>query len=464
MASFNPADRLLNLPPISRNLPNQSLFPLDPIVVKPFVSYAQNFEDIMLHRALGRIGQGCYVDIGANSPTIDSVTKAFYERGWRGLNLEPVRVWYEQMAADRPGDINLQLAAADRTGMLRLYEVKETGLSTMSAEIAARHQANGFVVAAYDVPVDTVDAICARHGIHLIHFLKIDVEGAEKSVLAGMALTVLRPWIILVEAIEPDIPKATHESWDGLLTTRGYDFVYFDGLNRFYVAAEHPELKAAFQAPLNFFDEFVLAREVDLHQRLAAAEAALQQLRIQMLVPAVVGGGMPPAGPGWLWRSRCWMINWFRRPAAWLARWRPVRCLVGGLLLFSPRLRYRARRFAGMEVTPEMPPSRLGLAWQALRCRIKAVVRPLAVWLGSRPAVRDFGKRWLARYPRLRFRVKRFAGLGETLPAMPPSLPFSAVALPAAPVPLSARAKSVLAELKTAKINQEKANTHASSH
>jgi hypothetical protein len=34
----------------------------------------------------------------------------------------------------------------------------------------------------------------------------------------------------------------------------GYEFVYFDGLNRFYVAAEHPELKAAFATPPNVFD------------------------------------------------------------------------------------------------------------------------------------------------------------------------------------------------------------------
>lgn len=54
------------------------------------VSYAQNFEDVMLWRALGHIENGFYVDIGAQHPTIDSVSKAFYERGWSGINVEPV--------------------------------------------------------------------------------------------------------------------------------------------------------------------------------------------------------------------------------------------------------------------------------------------------------------------------------------------------------------------------------------
>ena len=54
------------------------------------ISYAQNFEDVMLWRALQHVGAGYYVDIGANDPVVDSVTRWFYEQGWSGLNIEPV--------------------------------------------------------------------------------------------------------------------------------------------------------------------------------------------------------------------------------------------------------------------------------------------------------------------------------------------------------------------------------------
>ena len=43
----------------------------------PFVSHAQNFEDVMLWRALGDVKQGFYVDVGAADPVDMSVTKAF---------------------------------------------------------------------------------------------------------------------------------------------------------------------------------------------------------------------------------------------------------------------------------------------------------------------------------------------------------------------------------------------------
>ena len=55
-----------------------------------FRSYAQNFEDLMLYRALGKVERGFYIDIGAHHPEIDSVSKAFVDRGWRGVHVEPV--------------------------------------------------------------------------------------------------------------------------------------------------------------------------------------------------------------------------------------------------------------------------------------------------------------------------------------------------------------------------------------
>lgn len=48
-----------------------------------FTSYAQNFEDVMLWRALKHIKNGFYIDIGGRYPDLDSVTLAFYENNWK---------------------------------------------------------------------------------------------------------------------------------------------------------------------------------------------------------------------------------------------------------------------------------------------------------------------------------------------------------------------------------------------
>lgn len=47
----------------------------------PFISYAQNFEDVMLRRALRSVERGFYIDVGAADPVEMSVTKTFYDAG-----------------------------------------------------------------------------------------------------------------------------------------------------------------------------------------------------------------------------------------------------------------------------------------------------------------------------------------------------------------------------------------------
>ena len=42
-----------------------------------FISYAQNFEDVLLWRALGTVERGFFIDVGAQHPDQDTVTPAF---------------------------------------------------------------------------------------------------------------------------------------------------------------------------------------------------------------------------------------------------------------------------------------------------------------------------------------------------------------------------------------------------
>jgi FkbM family methyltransferase len=219
-----------------------------------FDSRAQNFEDVVLHRALGDIRGGTYIDVGAHDPVIYSVTKAFYKRGWRGINIEPVEEWFQRLQRDRPEDINLQVAAGERSGTLTLHEIVGTGMSTANAGYARRHATAGYQVRPNEVPMRTLTDILLEHQIREIHFLKIDVEGAERAVLAGLDLRRFRPWVILVEATEPNSLVPTHAAWEEMLTSTGYVFVFFDGLNRFYVAQERESRMRYKLRPAGFLD------------------------------------------------------------------------------------------------------------------------------------------------------------------------------------------------------------------
>ncbi|MGF6765500.1 FkbM family methyltransferase [Paraburkholderia sp. GAS33] len=245
------------------------------------ISFAQNQEDIMLWRALGHIRNGFYIDVGAADPVDFSVTRVFYDHGWHGINLEPQPAYFASLSAARPHDINLQLAAGREAGSHIFHRIDGTGLSTFDAEIAARHRANG-----WDVVEETINAlplaeICRLHRPHgPIHFLKVDVEGAEGDVLAGADFRNFRPWVVLVEATLPLSQDQSYADWEPILTSQGYSFVWFDGLNRFYVADEmKDELGGHFQVQPNVFDEF--QPPVHLLQRAERAEQEAQQAREQ---------------------------------------------------------------------------------------------------------------------------------------------------------------------------------------
>ena len=52
------------------------------------MSYAQNMEDIHLARLFGE-EPGFYIDVGGGHVVADNVSFYFYEKGWRGIVVEP---------------------------------------------------------------------------------------------------------------------------------------------------------------------------------------------------------------------------------------------------------------------------------------------------------------------------------------------------------------------------------------
>jgi FkbM family methyltransferase len=236
------------------------------------VSYAQTHEDVLLWRALHNVHRGFYIDVGAHDPTLLSVTRAFYDHGWRGINVEPDPLYAEKLRKERPRDVTLEVALSHSPGMATLYEFGDSGLSTLTKEIADGHMAAGFKATERRIPVTTLAAVLDDLGDQQVHFLKIDVEGYERQVLRGADFAKVRPWIVLLEAVRPMTTVASYGSWEPLLLEAGYEYAYFDGLNRYYIAQEHSGLKRCFSVPVSACDPFRDSEVVRLSATVAELE------------------------------------------------------------------------------------------------------------------------------------------------------------------------------------------------
>ncbi|MBD3352370.1 MAG: FkbM family methyltransferase, partial [Candidatus Lokiarchaeota archaeon] len=252
-----------------------------------FISYSDNSEDVILFRALKHIEKGFYVDVGAHHPLYGSVTKSFYDRGWRGVNIEPVSANFKLFEMDRPEDINLNIAVSDKAGDIQFFEIidshqLDTALSTTRKEYADRLTKDGVKTNIYTVPCTTLDMICEENNINIIHFLKIDVEGAEKSVLQGFSFEKVRPWILMVEANEPYSTKDVSHEWESLILTNNYEYVYYDGLNKFYLAQECLNLQPYFSVQANVFDDYIGFREFQLQKEIKEIGSELKFVTSQL--------------------------------------------------------------------------------------------------------------------------------------------------------------------------------------
>jgi FkbM family methyltransferase len=213
--------------------------------MKKLVTYSQNREDIILEAMLKHVKQGFYVDVGANHPVNHSVTKKFYDRGWTGINIEPIPKFIELLETQRPKDNNLQICIGEEAGELTFREYKNSGVSTLSAEMIdqnTKENIDDFIE--YKVVVKRLSTVLEEAGVGVIHFLKVDVEGYEYEVLNSNNWKKYRPVLICVET--------NHEftkDWAKLLTGHNYSNVFFDGLNDYYVDNEQKDLIGDFNYP-----------------------------------------------------------------------------------------------------------------------------------------------------------------------------------------------------------------------
>jgi FkbM family methyltransferase len=167
--------------------------------------YSELGEDVILQHYCPK-KTGFYVDIGAYHPKRISVTRMFYERGWRGINIEPNPNSIKAFNKIRRRDINLNVGVSDEVGELDYYYY------------GPRNEGNHFSIERYElyknrnslpqkiikIKVDTLNNILENNlpKDMEIDFLTIDVEGSELKILKALNYEKYAPKHILVEDLD----------------------------------------------------------------------------------------------------------------------------------------------------------------------------------------------------------------------------------------------------------------------
>lgn len=244
------------------------------------LSHAYNGEDVRLMRALGDRRRGFYVEVGASDPSRHSVSRTFYDRGWHGIVVEPRPEAAAAFRRARPRDSVIEAVCSTRNGQVAFFNVDSDPdgpeLSTSDPKIAEMHSQAGLKVVETTAEALGCDQILA--GIDHVDFMVIDVEGAETDVIGSLLSdTDVRPDVLVVEAIHPQTLQPTEHDWQESLTAAGFEFVVFDGINRFYVYSDaDSELAEKLITAPNPTDNYIAATTAEFLETTAARNEQLE--------------------------------------------------------------------------------------------------------------------------------------------------------------------------------------------
>ena len=177
------------------------------------LSYAQQGEDIVLWQILVYvlgIEHPTYMDIGAHHPVFNNNTYFFYERGSRGVLVEPNPALHEVLEQMRPRDVlvraGIGVTAQAEADFYIIGGSEDGQLNTFSREqaeaLVTRSGGKYSIAKVLKIPLLNINELMRKHWNGPPNLLSLDTEGFDLPILRSLDFKRMRPDVVCVETVE----------------------------------------------------------------------------------------------------------------------------------------------------------------------------------------------------------------------------------------------------------------------
>lgn len=174
------------------------------------------------------VADGYFVDVGSGHGTIGSNSRALEVRGWTGLCIDPFPVHM----GGRTCDVLREVVFSEAGRKMAFHEAG--GLGGLAETLAAWNE-RGAQAPTVDFTTVTLDDVLTRvNAPTFIHFMSLDIEGAELEALKGFPFERVRLGALVVEHNREE-PKRSQLT--SLLEAHGYARVHSWHQDDFYAPA-----------------------------------------------------------------------------------------------------------------------------------------------------------------------------------------------------------------------------------
>ena len=200
------------------------------LTAKAKVSYSQVGEDIIINFLFNSVNiqKPTYLEIGTNQPVMCNNTYFFYNKGCRGVCIEPDIEMYKIIKRTRPRDtvLNIGIGLSENNEVpFYLFPGLVNGWSTFSEQEATiREKDSGIKPKIISVPVKNINTIIEENFTSCPNYISIDVEGLDLEILKSLNFDKYRPEVICVETISFSVVNDEEMLYDiiDFMHSKGY--------------------------------------------------------------------------------------------------------------------------------------------------------------------------------------------------------------------------------------------------